>query len=58
MGTATTLKFNNACLSDPDHMKSYLSLGNICLHIFIGTNFSNWFDLFKILNKQCFLKEM
>lgn len=58
MGTAITLKFSNACLSDADHMKSYLSLCNICLHIFIGTNFSNWFDLFKMLNMQCFLQEI
>lgn len=58
MGTASTPKFNNACLLDPDHMKSYLSLSNTCLHIFIGTNFSNWFDLFKILKRQYFLKEI
>lgn len=58
MGAATTLKFSNVCLLDPDHMKSYLSPSHICLYIFIYTNFSSWFDLFKILKRQSFLKEI
>lgn len=58
MGTATGLKFSNACLLDPDPMKSYLSLSHICLCIFIGTNFSNWLDFFRILERRRFFKEI